>query len=81
MLIINQVIRDYVAHHPTMRLYLRKVKVLFKKLEKYEITQIPIGENSHADILERIALIVDYSLRRTIYFEYLTVLSMHEQEP
>lgn len=80
MLIINQVLGDYVAHHPTMRLYLKKVKVLFKRFEKYEITHISVGENSHANT-ESIALIVDYSLRRTIYFEYLIVLSMHEPEP
>lgn len=81
MLIINQVKGDYTAHHPTIGLYLNKVKLLLKTFEKYEILQISRGENGHADAVENIASTINYSIQRTIPFKYLTVLSIHELKP
>lgn len=46
-----------------MGLYLSKVKTLLERLKKYEITQIPKGENSHVDALIRIASNVDCFLQ------------------
>lgn len=80
MLMVNQVTGDYVVHHPTMGLYPNKVKKLLEKFQKYEIMQIPREENSHADTLANIASTIDYSFRRTIHFEYLTVPSTHKPE-
>lgn len=63
MIIVNQVMGDSAIHYPATGLYLNKVKTLLKKFEKYKITQVQRGENSHVDALASIASTVDYFLQ------------------
>lgn len=81
MLIVNQVMGDYVAHHLIMGLYLNRGKVLLERFGRYYIQKIPKGENSHAKAVEKIALIVHYYFQCTIPFEYFTALSVKEAKP
>ncbi|CAL8169587.1 unnamed protein product [Prunus armeniaca] len=65
-LIVNQITADFAAKDASMSAYLSAAHQLLQKFQAYEIWQIPMSENSHADALSRLASAINDRIRRTV---------------
>ena len=54
-LVVEQVKGDIEARDPTMKWYLQKLQTLISSFKLFEICYIPKDENSHADLLSKLA--------------------------
>lgn len=76
---MNQVTGEYATHSLVMALYLAKAKELLSRSNKYDIHQVPMSENNHADALANLRSLVYHQLQRSIPFKYLKTLSITKQ--
>ncbi|XP_008233123.1 PREDICTED: uncharacterized protein LOC103332186 [Prunus mume] len=71
-LIVNQIMADFVAKDASMLAYLSTAHQLLKKFQAYEIRQIPMSENSHADALSHLASAINDKIGRKVPVEILS---------
>ena len=79
-LITSQTAREYMAKHPRMAQYLKKVHEQLETFQTYTLTRVPRTENAHADALAGLGSALDHQLKRSIPVEYLDKPSI-ESEP
>ncbi|XP_024015869.1 uncharacterized protein LOC112089125 [Eutrema salsugineum] len=79
-LVACQVNGEYEAKDGRMGAYLKVVRDLVQKFDKFELTRIPRGENTSADALAALASTSDPDLRRTIPVEFIERPSIEEVE-
>ncbi|KAI5335174.1 hypothetical protein L3X38_025307 [Prunus dulcis] len=70
-LIMNQVMADFAAKDASMYAYLSTAHRRLQSFQAYEIKQIPISENSHADALARLASAINDKVGRKVPVEIL----------
>ncbi|CAL2239562.1 unnamed protein product [Prunus armeniaca] len=79
-LIMNQITADFAAKDASMTAYLSTTHQLFQKFQAYEIRQMPRIENSHADVLARLASTIDDKVGRRLPVEILAQPSIETSE-
>ena len=79
-LITSQAIGEYTAKHLRIAQYLEKVRKQLEAFQTYTLTQVPMMENAHADVLAGLGFALDHQLKRSIPVEYLDKPSI-ETEP
>ncbi|XP_068319766.1 uncharacterized protein [Pyrus communis] len=79
-LITNQTLREYVAKHPKMARYLKKVREQLATFQAYTFTQVLRAENVHADALAGLGLALNHQLMHSIPVKYLEKPSI-DKEP
>ena len=75
-LVASQYSGDYETKNDKMEAYLKIVKRLTKRLDKFELNKIPRGDNAPADALAALASTSDPNLRRIIPVESIDVPSI-----
>ena len=68
-LVANHVSEMFQPRDGKMEQYLKKVKQMIGKFEAVEVIQIPMEENSRADILARLAAVADPKLPKSVPLE------------
>ncbi len=70
-LVANQISGEYQARDKRMLAYLLVVQSLLSKFEFTQVEQIGREHNSHADILAKLATVLEIDLQRTVSIEIL----------
>ncbi|GKA99381.1 reverse transcriptase domain-containing protein [Tanacetum coccineum] len=79
-LVVNQILRTYVAKEENMVKYLEKAKSLISGFAKFSIIQVPRSENKKADALSKIASTSFAHLSKQVLVEILKEKSIQEKE-
>uniref|UniRef100_A0A2N9FCE9 Uncharacterized protein n=1 Tax=Fagus sylvatica TaxID=28930 RepID=A0A2N9FCE9_FAGSY len=74
-LVVNHISGEYLARDERMLSYLSIAKSLLSKFDSVEVEQIRREYNSHADILAKLATVLDSDLHRTVTVEVLSAPS------
>ena len=81
-LVVGQVRGDLEARDPKMQEYLSQVRSIQTKVEVFDVSHVPRGENTHADSLATLATSSAQDLPRVILIEDLcTPTSLHKDMP
>ena len=78
-LVANQISREYQARDERMSAYLAVVRFLLANFESIHVTQIGREHNSHADILAKLATVLESDIQRTVCIETLDRPSFQNQ--
>ncbi|XP_022859445.1 uncharacterized protein LOC111380183 [Olea europaea var. sylvestris] len=79
-LIVNQVNGNFVAKDSSMVAYLKLYLDLVPHFERFELTQVPCLENTHADALLKLASSKDSELLKVVPIEHLSKPSTSKGE-
>jgi ribonuclease HI len=79
-LVANQISGEYQARDERMSAYLLVAQSLLAKFESTHMAQIGRKHNSHADILAKLATVLESDMQRTIFLETLDRPSFQNQE-
>ena len=71
----NQISREYQAQDERMMAYLLIVRASLSKFEFTQVEQIGREHNSHADVLAKLATVMETDLQRTVTIEILDLSS------
>ena len=74
-LVANQISREYQAQDERMMAYLLIVRASLSKFEFTQVEQIGREHNSHADVLAKLATVMETDLQRTVTIEILDLSS------
>jgi ribonuclease HI len=74
-LVVNHILGEYLARDERMLSYLSIVKSLLSKFDFVQVEQIGRDRNSHADILAKLATVLETDLHRTVTVEVLSTPS------
>lgn len=79
-LIVNQVNENFAAKDSSMVAHLKLVLDLVPHFERFELTQVPRLENTHANVLSKLASSKDSELLKVVPIEHLSKPSTFEGE-
>ena len=79
-LVVGQVMDELEARDARMQEYLGRVKRLQSDFESFNLTHVPLSENTHADSLAALAISFAHDLPRIILVEDLCQTSLIKRD-